>query len=154
MLDHRRPDNAFGRVVWVTRFAAHAEDGANRRPDGLLIATDYDHCRSSAPWNVSARGVRDQTQIPLRKESLDELGAEFTLHERVACDLPHPARPLVALGEGEEMLHKRHGKSIFALTDISILGAVDLVERLLRHFLVRRVAAHHLVSPPPPHRDP
>src|SRR6266487_4112127 len=78
---------------------------------------------------------------------LDELGAELSLHERVAGDLADPASAFTALGQGEELCHEWHGHRVGALADVGVFGAVDLVEGLVLDGDIGRVADDDVVAP-------
>ena len=93
------------------------------------------------PWpGMKAPEVSATRRIQVSQEILDQRGAEFAFHERVAGDLPDPAGLLATLGQGEELGHKRHGQAVLPLAYTRVLGAIDLVESLVLDGDVGRVS--------------
>src|SRR5262249_2620517 len=76
------PDDALGGVVGAAWFPTHAEYCPDRGVDCVLVAADDDDGGSAVPGDVGTGGVRDQSQVLVSKEVLDDLGTEFALHER------------------------------------------------------------------------
>ena len=91
----------FARVFRTSGLAANTQDCANGRTDRSLVTADDDDGWGAVAGDVGARGVRDETQVLMGEEILDELRAELALHERVAGDLTDPARTLAALGRAK-----------------------------------------------------
>ena len=147
VVDDAAPDDPLRWVVGAARFAADAEHRPHRLARRCLIAADDDHGRRTVAGDVGTGGVRHQLQVLPGQELLDQRRAEFTLHERVAGDLPDPPRRLIThplLRQLEEPLHERHRHRVLALAGLVALP-VRLVELLVPDRDVGRVAHHHVV---------
>src|SRR5664280_544336 len=153
VFDDRAPDDALGGIIRAAWLPTHTQHSPHRRAYRPLVAPDQNDRWGAVAGDVRAGRVRDQPQVPVGQDLLDELAAKLAFHERVRRDLPDPAGrlPVVpGLGQAEEPLHERHGERVLALAG-GVPVPVGLVEHLVFDRDVRRLSLIRISEPTRPY---
>src|SRR5262245_8084955 len=86
VLDNRPPHLPLRWLIWCARLAPYAKHRAHLMAYRSAMAPKQDHCGCPVAGDIRPGGINHMCQVNTGEEFLNQLFAEFALHERIGGD--------------------------------------------------------------------